>query len=209
MWSSARNSKNWQTEAGVFLQVQISLTVRVVYYIKEKEHRLKEEMQLARHKSGKHTSCLAVTRKPVALGPCLTTYSGKIWSISYLGISELLSNPAGCYWKDSRPRRHQLDIYISIQHLFLFNCISAKHKSTQFLKHQREKKKDSCSGVVWGLLCVRENGSETSKPCDKLFSPGRLKRSITLHIYSFLSRKEAQIIAGQNRRRSSSLFKKD
>ena len=75
-------------------------------------------MQLARHKSGKHTSCLAVTRKPVALGPCLTTYSGKIWSISYLGISELLSNPAGCYWKDSSPGG------ISWTSTFLFNICS-------------------------------------------------------------------------------------
>lgn len=112
-------------------------------------------MQLARHKSGKHTSCLAVTRKPVALGPCLTTYSGKIWSISYLGISELLSNPAGCYWKDSSPGG------ISWTSTFLFNICSfltISQQSTRAPNFWNTKgRKKKIHAVVWsGAYCVWE-----------------------------------------------------
>ena len=138
-------------------------------------------------------SCKEKRKHELLLGPWLSTYTGKLWSINYQDTSGHLSRPADCYRKEPRTRRCQ-DEYLQFHSTYFpFYCISTKHNSTQ---NNKESRNNEMYALVWSGSCV----------CERMgLSPPR----VVLPTSSFLSRKEPKIFAMHKMRSISSSYKKN
>ena len=102
-------------------------------------------------------SCKEKRKHELLLGPWLSTYTGKLWSIYYQDTSEHLSRPDDCYRKEPRTRRCQGEYLRFYSTSFPFYCISTKHNSTQGFETLKRVGTMRC--MHWcglGHVCVRE-----------------------------------------------------